>query len=318
MNDKVSQPLKNIDKLDIELLKAFFDTEEAESPLLPEEKELKEKTEKLDKKLLEGLSLSKLLRMQEEIEQLDIEEYSLSEKELIALFYLKKAEIIREVKKLQLILDKLRKNRENNIVSDFFFESELRAGNVISILRNIDLLPITLPDKSYISFDCNEKEKEEIYKALDTKELLIVASLFSTPSLRIEELHYQYHPWKFFEVYDAVSNEGCTRYARIRDDNENFRAIFRALIEGIINGVGKDFAMTMANKRYVFYYKNSDNERFSQKEWKDEIKVVIDSFEYKIPSYVREGDNGGLMISVYHKDWLGVLYKIVAERYRSY
>jgi len=318
MNDKVSQLLKNIDKLDTELLKAFFGTKEADSSPLPEEKELKDKTEKLDKKLLEGLSLSKLLHMQKEIEQTDIEEYNLSEKELIALFYLKKAEIIREVKKLQLILDKLRKNRENNIVGDFFFENELRAGNAISILRDVVLLPITLPDKSYISFVCSEKEKEEIYNALDTKELLIVGSLFSTPSLGIEELHYQHHPWKFFEIYDKVSNEDCTRYTRIRDDSENFRVIFRALIDGIANGVGKDFVMVVANKRYVFCYKKSDNESFSQKEWKDEIKVVIDSFEYKIPSYVQKGDNGGLMISVYHKDWLKVLYKIIAERYKSY
>ena len=316
MNDKMSQLLKSLDKEDIELLKAFFESEEIKPS--SEEKELKEKTEKLDKKLLEGLSLSKLLLTQKEIEKTEIEQSNLSEKELIALFYLKKAEIIREVRKLQLILDKLRRNRENSIVEDFFFENELRAGNVISILRNIDILPLTLPDRSYISFDCNEKEKEEIYKALDPKENIIVSSLFSSPGLRINELHSQRYSWKFYEIYDTVSNENCAKHTLIRDDSEGFKIFLGALINGIISEIGEDFITEINSKKYIFYYKKDAKEKFSQREWKDEIKVKVSYFEYKIPSYVQEGDSGGLMVSVYHKDWLLVLYKFIAERYKSY
>ena len=281
--------------------------------------EIKEKTKKIDEELgraLDAIDLAQLKNAEEKIKkEINYAEYSkLSDSELIELFYLKRAEIAREMLRLQAILDTLRKRRNSEISEGFLLELEEKVANLIAFLDKIEIFPLTLPDKSYFTYDCNQKDREKLYEALTFK-LSSVKILFFSPRLRIYDS--KQGEQRFFDIYDSVTNEDCRRVTMIRDDEGLFVQHFDELMGGIRSEIGYDFVMDIKDNEFVFYYKKCDEERFGR-EIKDELSVKVGGDAYKIPITVREGERGGLMVAILHKDWLSALYEIIRRKYKEF
>lgn len=169
--------------------------------------------------ILDNISLLELYSNVEKIkESADVEDLkSLGKRELLVLAYLKKAEIIRELNKLAMIIDMLRERSDSLLLKDYLFEKELDIGRAVQELEKVDIFGITLPNGGY--FECrNRKECLTLLPPWTPPGIFIL----NTSEMEIEELFV--NEKRFFEIHGK-------KHLLLRDDEELLKKDIEELLK---------------------------------------------------------------------------------------